>query len=105
MDLHISVDGTLGVVRVDGNVTSGGAEVELEGRVRGLIDSGVRTIVLDLAESEYVDSSGLAVLISSHKAIEAVGGELRLRAVGERLSNLLAVTRLDEVLHFEEEPS
>ena len=41
-----------------------------------LVDDGVSTITLDLAEVAFIDSSGLRALVVGHKALEEQGGSL-----------------------------
>ncbi len=54
-------------------------------------------VVLDLAAVEYVDSSGLSVLVSALKRARALGGEAVLLNVSEQVMALILLTRLHEV--------
>jgi anti-sigma B factor antagonist len=62
-----------------------------------------QTLVLDLDKVEYIDTSGLAVLVETLRAARTQGKKLRLSRLGERPRYLLETTRL---LHlFGETPS
>ncbi len=57
---------------------------------------GRAVVVLDLSAVTFVDSSGLAALISVLKRL-APGGALRLAAPGEAVRSLLKITRLEKI--------
>ncbi len=51
--------------------------------------------MIDFANTGYIDSSGLGVLVSLSKKIREQGGELRLAALNEDLRTLFELTKLD----------
>jgi anti-sigma B factor antagonist len=55
-----------------------------------LTREGVRHIAINLAELDFLDSTGLSALIAAHKRAEAMGGELIL-------SSPIGMRRLFEV--------
>lgn len=67
-------------------------------RVVEAIAAGQSTVVLDLSECGYIDSSGLGVLVSLAKKCQAAGGSLVLENVNEELCTLLELSRMDTVL-------
>lgn len=48
----------------------------LQRHLDGIVDSGVRKVVLDLANLEYISSAGLGVLFWTKKAMDAKQGSL-----------------------------
>lgn len=70
---------------------------ELVGPIREAIDAGVRCVVLDLSKTQSMDSTALGALVQLLKLLRAEGGELRLAGVGDAVSRVLSITRLDEV--------
>lgn len=58
---------------------------------------GARLVVVSLAHITFIDSSGLAALISVLKRVPA-GGQLRLAQPNSAVRSLLALTRLEKVL-------
>jgi anti-sigma B factor antagonist len=55
-----------------------------------------RMVVLSCADITFMDSSGLAALISVLKRLPA-GGQLRLAAPSASVRSMLALTRMDKV--------
>ena len=66
-------------------------------RVRAQLDRGRSTVVIDLTNTEYVDSAGLGTLVLLNKEARAAGGCLVLAGLSEHVRDLLRLVRLDEV--------
>ena len=64
---------------------------------------GASQVVLDLAELRFIDSSGLRVVISAHRALSDGGGQLVLRSPSETASRLLEITGLTGHLFIEDD--
>lgn len=61
-----------------------------------------KTVTVNLREVEYIDSTGLGVLIGAYKAQRSVGGKLVLIGMNQRLQRLFRITGLDEVMEIEQ---
>ena len=55
-------------------------------------------LVLDLAGLEFVDSTGLGILVGCLKAVRQRDGWIRIAAVNERILRLLTITGLERIL-------
>lgn len=64
------------------------------------IGSGQRDIVLDLSAIEFCDLSRLSVLVNANRALRATGHRLVVRNPSPHVGNLLAATKLDQVLEM-----
>lgn len=62
------------------------------------IEAGVDDIVVDMADVELMDATGLGVLVGSHRRAERMGRRLVLHNVPHRIERLLLATRLYRVL-------
>jgi anti-anti-sigma factor len=62
------------------------------------VHDGERDFVLDLRPADYIDASGLGVLVSLSKQIRAVDGTFVLLAPNPDLETLFQLTSLDRVL-------
>jgi anti-sigma B factor antagonist len=87
----------LALVSVSGEIDLYTAE-----QVRNGIDEadavGADTVVLDLSESSFVDSTALGVLVQETKRLEGRGHSLVLVTNDPRTRRVLEVTGLDRVL-------
>ncbi len=57
-------------------------------------------IVVDLSGVDFLDSTGLGVLVGAHRRLRAGGGSLALVCPHERLLKIFRITGLDSVLHI-----
>ena len=67
-------------------------------RLLALISGGAQNVVIDLSGVDYIDSTGLGVLMGGAKRVRSAGGDIRLVTTGPRLADLIELTRLDRVL-------
>jgi anti-sigma B factor antagonist len=97
--------GSATVVDISGRITLGEGSAALRGLVRELLDHGRRQIVLNLADVNYIDSSGIGELVSSFTTVKKEGGELKLLNLTKKVHDLLLITKLFTVfdVHTDEE--
>lgn len=69
------------------------------------IKSGITRLIMDLHQVEFIDSSGLSVLISALKQAQQEGGEVILLSPSEGVRALIELTRLHQVFHIYENQS
>lgn len=65
------------------------------------IGDGIDDLVVDLADVQLVDGSGLGVLVAAHRLALRSDRRLVLRAVPPRVERLLAATHLNRVMTVE----
>lgn len=82
------------VVDVDGQLIVGNRQ-ELKQKMLDELENGERKFLVDFANTGYIDSSGLGVLVSLSKKIREHGGELRLANLNDDLRTLFELTKLD----------
>ncbi|GAA0793721.1 STAS domain-containing protein [Spirilliplanes yamanashiensis] len=69
----------------------------LRERLIELVDSGARDVVVDLGRVDFLDSTGLGVLVGALKRLRAVGGTFSLVCAKEPLLKIFRITALDQV--------
>ena len=67
-------------------------------RLLAVISAGAQNVVIDLSGVDFIDSTGLGVLMGAAKRVRSAGGDIRLVMAGSRLAELIELTRLDRVL-------
>src|SRR5215468_3127758 len=70
---------------------------QLRERLIALVEGGDRRVVVDLGRVEFLDSTGLGVLVGALKRLRSVDGELSLVCAQERLLKIFRITGLDRV--------
>ena len=90
----------------DGTSTSlhlaGDLDIAAAGRFRrilgDLMGSGAREVTVDLAGTEFVDSSGLGALLWADHRLQAIGGRLSIVNPCEQVERTFALAGLDSLL-------
>jgi anti-sigma B factor antagonist len=70
---------------------------EAKERLKGLVAEGSRSLVLDLSDLSFIDSSGLSALVAGYKAAAEAGGSLKLACMMPQVSEVFSLTHLDRV--------
>ncbi|MGD0646781.1 MAG: STAS domain-containing protein, partial [Acidobacteriaceae bacterium] len=86
-----------------GKITLGEGGVTLRDEVRKLVAAGQKKIVLNLADVNYIDSSGLGELVSAYTAVKNAGGELKLLNLTSKVRDLLVITKLVTVFDVKDD--
>jgi anti-sigma B factor antagonist len=71
---------------------------ELRSKMRGIVEEGVRELVVDLIDIHMVDSSGIGLLISAYNSLRKVGGHLAVIHASAELLELFQSMRMHQ--HF-----
>ena len=95
--------GGVTIVDLSGKITLGEGGVTLRDEVRKLVGEGQKKIVLNLAEVNYIDSSGLGELVSAYTAVKNAGGELKLLNLTSKVRDLLVITKLVTVFDVKDD--
>jgi anti-sigma B factor antagonist len=65
--------------------------------LRTMIEEKPARLVVDLSRVNYIDSSGLAVLIEGMQNVEDYGGKFFLAGLQENVRPIFEIARLDQV--------
>jgi anti-anti-sigma factor len=84
------------VVHCAGKITSNTIQ-HLRATVRPLLSES-KTVVLDLTNVTYMDSSGLGAIVGLYISAKAAKGRLKLINLNERLKEIFSITRLGQVM-------
>jgi anti-sigma B factor antagonist len=87
------VDG-VAVVAMEGRIVLGEESNALREKVKSLLASGQKKIVLNMDKVTYIDSSGLGALVASHTSARGQGAFLKLCHLGSKFHEILQVTKL-----------
>jgi anti-sigma B factor antagonist len=91
-------DGSVRVIRLVGEL-----DLDSAPRSRATLDAAVTaasqpTVVLDLSELTFCDSSGVRVLLALHRLAAGEGHDLRIRDATSAVTQVLNLTGADRVL-------
>lgn len=59
-----------------------------------VIEGGKTHVVVDLSKADFMDSSGIGILIGGLTSVRRAGGDMRLAGMTKRIRNLFLITKL-----------
>jgi len=86
--------GRVTVVDMSGRITLGDGSALLRKTLRDLVEQKRISILLNLADVDYIDSSGIGELVSGFTSVKNQGGELKLLHLTKKVHDLLQITKL-----------
>lgn len=86
--------GPVTVVDLSGRITLGDGSALLRKTIRGLLQDERKKILLNLADVDYIDSSGIGELVSGFTAVKNQSGELKLLQLTKKVRDILQITKL-----------
>ena len=94
METHVT-DGVT-VVSGTGRIVFGDEATALRENLKKLLQS-TKQVVLNLSGVSYIDSGGLGTLVGVYSSARAAGADIKLTGLGQRLRDVLAITKLATV--------
>jgi anti-sigma B factor antagonist len=82
------------ILDLSGRITMGEGTLILRDRIQKLLAAGDRKFLLNLADVDYIDSSGLGELVTSFTTVRNQEGQLKLLNLTRRVQDLLQITKL-----------
>src|SRR5215510_9405048 len=82
------------ILDLSGRITMGEGTLILRNHIKRLLDAGDRKFLLNLADVDYIDSSGLGELVTSFTTVRNQNGQLKLLNLTRRVQDLLQITKL-----------
>ena len=103
MKIETRTMGDIKILDCSGRITLGEGTMVVRNTVRELLNSNNKKIILNLAEVNYIDSSGIGELVSTYTTVTSNGGQLKLLGLTKKIQELLAITKLLTVFQVYEE--
>lgn len=91
--------GDVTIVDLSGKIKLGEGSSILRDAVKDLLGKGQKKILLNLADINYIDSSGVGELVAAFTSVRRQGGELKLLRLTQKVTDVLQITKLYTVFH------
>jgi anti-sigma B factor antagonist len=86
------VDGVT-IVACQGRIVFGEESIYLRENLKRVLTSS-RKVILNLSGVNYIDSGGLGTLVGVYSSARASGADIKLTGLGQRLRDVLQITKL-----------
>ena len=97
MKYSSQIKGGVLVFELKGKIMGGPESAPFHEELKKATGAGQKKIVLDLGDVEWMNSSGIGLLISAFTSVRAASGELKLARTTEKINSLLVITKLNSV--------
>lgn len=85
------------ILQPKGKIMGGPDASLLHDKLRECLEADTKKVVIDLSEVDWMNSTGLGILISTFTTMRNHEGELKLANVTEKIQSLLTITKLGTV--------
>jgi anti-sigma B factor antagonist len=85
------------VLEPKGKFLGGTDTGELDEKLYSLLGKGVKAVVIDLGSTDWMNSSGIAILIHHYKKFRDQGGQLKLANLTKNIEKILVIAKLTSV--------
>ena len=89
-------------ISLEGNLMNKQQIQSLLDEIDFYFNEGIKKIIIDLSQMQYMNSTGLSILINIFTQARNRGGEVVLTAIPEKINQLLIITKLNSIFNIEE---
>ena len=86
------------VLTISGRLSMGGETERLDAAVKGLLQKDQKKFVLDITTLEYLDSSGIGMVVSCLTNVRKAGGELCVVGANPRIKRIFSMTGVESMM-------
>lgn len=94
---HIKKENNVLIIALNGSLNNKQQAENLLEEIDFYFNEGVNSIILDLTEMEYMNSSGLGIFISILTQTRNRNGEVVIINIPKKINQLLVITKLNSV--------
>jgi anti-sigma B factor antagonist len=84
----------IAILELSGKLMGGPDAEAFDETLKTLIHEGVRNFIISLEKVNWVNSTGLGILIQGYSTVKKNGGDLKLLKVSSRIENIFMVSKL-----------
>lgn len=99
MTYKITEEDNISTIFLDGEIDMDKTD-EVKESIFPVIDSG-KNVALNLSNVQYMDSSGISVLIESHQKALEKGTKLVIKDVSKSVLKVIMMAKLEQILNLE----
>lgn len=94
MKLTDRIESGIAILEPKGKIMGGPDASLLNDKIHEFIENNQKKVVVDLSQVEWMNSTGLGILISGYTRLRNHEGVLKLANVTDKIQSLLTITKL-----------
>jgi anti-sigma B factor antagonist len=96
----LKVVGDVCVMKLDGKFMGGGDSFFLRDKIKNVLSTGIRKVLIDMDGVPYIDSTGVGFLVGSHTSVTQEEGQLKLLNVKPKILEVLKIMNLLKIFEI-----
>ncbi len=88
------------VITISGRLALGGETEKLNAAMNTLLQKDQKRVILDITALDYVDSSGVGMLVSCLTNVKKAGGDLKVVGANQRIKRIFSMTGIDSLMQM-----
>jgi len=100
MEMKEEFRGEVLIIALEGELMGGEESRRFQDRITRAIQEETISVVVNMADVKWINSSGLGIMMASLTTLRGSGGDLKLANVSERVRRPIEVTKLDTVIRM-----
>jgi len=84
------------ILAVDGNLDADGTQA-MEEKVVGLLEGGETSLLFDFSGLDYINSSGLRVLVLAYQRLKKASGKVAICGIKDYIQEVFEVSGYDKI--------
>jgi anti-sigma B factor antagonist len=85
------------ILEPHGKLMGGPDTGELDEKLYALLGRGAKKVIIDLGQTDWINSSGLSILIHHWKKFQDAGGSLRMANLTQKIQKIMVIAKLTTV--------
>lgn len=61
---------------------------------------GIRRVVLDFSETEFMDSAGIGMILTKYRRVRSFGGQMAVCGANDRLMRIMKMSGIGQIVSF-----
>lgn len=94
MNYTVSEEYNCVIFTFKGKIMGGPDAQEFHEKIKALIEKDKTNVIADLSRVNFMNSSGIGILIAALTSLRNAGGNLKLCGASDRIESILVVTKL-----------
>lgn len=99
MEIYEDTSNTVTILKLVGRLDAPVVK-DLKNKLNDLIQRGQVNLVFDMADVNFMDSSGLGGMVAALRSVSQVGGDIKIARLQPRVRALFELTRLHQVFQI-----
>ncbi|MCP4143820.1 MAG: STAS domain-containing protein [bacterium] len=94
MKISKSAHDSIMVLKLSGKIMGGSDHDLFHDEIKGLVADGIVDVVLNMHKVNWINSTGLGVLVSGYHTVKKNEGSMKICEVSDRIDSILNITQL-----------